>query len=189
MSVGLFFGLYRPLRLPTSTRSTLFATNKTGHCAISWPRRSRSEDNEMAKLEIAVQRAAKSRITEVDFGNLIFGAVFSDHMLVADYENNKWGEPCVLPYGPMSMTPAASALHHGQSIFEGFEAFRQNDGGVVLFRIADNMARMQRSAARLAMPELDTAAFIDGIAELVRLDRDWVPREEGSSLYIRPVYF
>src|SRR5262249_21888170 len=143
----------------------------------------------MAKLEIAVQRAAKSRITEVDFGNLIFGAVFSDHMLVADYANGKWDEPRVVPYGPMSMTPAASAFHHGQSIFEGFKAFRQNDGGVVLFRIADNMARMQRSAARLAMPELDTAAFIDGIVELVRLDRDWVPRAEGSSLYIRPVYF
>lgn len=143
----------------------------------------------MAKLEIAVQRVTKSRITEVDFGNLPFGAIFSDHMLLADYAKGKWDEPRIVPYGPMSMTPAASALHYGQAIFEGFKAFRQRDGGVVIFRIADNMARMQRSAARMAMPELDTQAFTDGIVELVRQDREWVPRTPDGALYIRPVYF
>ena len=143
----------------------------------------------MAKLEIAVQRVAKSRITEVDFGNLPFGTIFSDHMLVADYAKGEWDEPRVVPFGPMPLSPAASALHYGQSIFEGFKAFRLNDGNVALFRVADNLARMQRSAARLAMPELDAPAFIHGIVELVRQDREWVPRTEGSSLYIRPVYF
>jgi branched-chain amino acid aminotransferase len=143
----------------------------------------------VAKLDITVQRVAKSRVTEVDFANLPFGTIFSDHMLVADWKSGKWDEPRIVPFGPMPLSPAASALHYGQSIFEGFKAFRLKDGGVALFRVADNLARMQRSAQRLAMPELDTPAFIDGIIELVRQDREWVPQNEGSSLYIRPVYF
>ena len=110
-------------------------------------------------------------------------------MFIADYAAGKWSEPRIAPYGPISLSPAASALHYGQSIFEGFKAFRQHDGGIALFRVADNLARMQRSAQRLAMPELNAAAFLEGIVELVRIDSEWVPRTEGSSLYIRPLYF
>jgi branched-chain amino acid aminotransferase len=140
-------------------------------------------------MTISLERVKKSRVSEVAFSNLPFGTVFSDHMLVADYSSGQWAAPRIVPYGPMSIAPAASALHYGQSIFEGFKAFRQQDGGIAIFRIADNMIRMQRSAQRLAMPEFDASAFLDGIVELVRQDRDWVPKTEGSSLYIRPVYF
>jgi branched-chain amino acid aminotransferase len=147
------------------------------------------ESTPLANAAISVERIKKSRVSEVAFSNLPFGTVFSDHMLVADYSSGQWAAPRILPYGPISIAPAASALHYGQSIFEGFKAFRQQDGGIAIFRISDNLVRMQRSAQRLAMPEMNTAALLDGIVELVRLDRDWVPKIEGSSLYIRPVYF
>jgi branched-chain amino acid aminotransferase len=143
----------------------------------------------MTTQTISVQRVTKSRVSEVDFANLPFGTIFADHMLTADYSNGKWAEPQIVPYAPITISPAASALHYGQSIFEGFKAFRQQDGGVALFRVADNLARMQRSAQRLAMPPLNTDAFLEGIVELVRQDRDWVPKTAGSSLYIRPLYF
>jgi branched-chain amino acid aminotransferase len=143
----------------------------------------------MTNTTISIERVQKSRVSEVAFSNLPFGTVFSDHMLVADYSSGQWAAPRIVPYGPISIAPAASALHYGQSIFEGFKAFRQQDGGIAIFRIADNIVRMQRSAQRLAMPELNAAAFLDGIVELVRQDREWVPKTEGSSLYIRPVYF
>jgi branched-chain amino acid aminotransferase len=143
----------------------------------------------MTTQTISVQRVTKSRVSEIDFGNLPFGTIFADHMLTAEYSNGKWAEPQIVPYGPITISPAASALHYGQSIFEGFKAFRQQGGGVALFRVADNLARMQRSAQRLAMPPIDAPAFLEGIVELVRQDRDWVPKTAGSSLYIRPLYF
>jgi branched-chain amino acid aminotransferase len=87
------------------------------------------------------------------------------------------------------MAPSTSALHYGQSVFEGFKAHRTVDGGVALFRAKDNFARLQRSAARFAMPAVPEAPFLDGLVELVRLDREWVPRREGGALYIRPIYF
>src|SRR5215475_8009718 len=125
------------------------------------------------KAGIPVERVAKSRIPEVNFNHLPFGTIFSDHMLIADCDHGKWGEARIVPYGPMSCTPALSSLHYGQSIFEGQKAFRQKDDSVVLFRIKDNLARMQRSAERLAMPPLDEAIFLEGITELVRQDREW----------------
>ena len=118
---------------------------------------------------ISVERVHTSRVHSVDFDKLPFGSIFSDHMLIADYGNGQWSAPQIVPYGPMSLAPSASALHYGQSIFEGFKAFRQQDGGVALFRVRDNLARFNRSAKRLAMPPFSEPYFIDGIAELVRI--------------------
>jgi branched-chain amino acid aminotransferase len=138
---------------------------------------------------IAIQVTRSTRLTESVREQSAFGEAFSDHMLSAAYRDARWSTPEVLPFGPIPISPAASALHYGQSIFEGFKAHRTVDGGVALFRPRDNLARLNRTAARLAMPAVPASLFLDGITELVRLDRDWVPMRDGGALYIRPLYF
>jgi len=138
---------------------------------------------------IPVTRVSQSRLTEALRENSEFGTTFSDHMLVADWQAGAWQAPQIVPFGPIPFSPALTPFHYGQAIFEGFKAHRTANGGVALFRPHENHARMNRSAARLAMPEIPESLFLDGIAELVRADRDWVPHREGGSLYIRPVYF
>jgi branched-chain amino acid aminotransferase len=138
---------------------------------------------------IAIERVPQSRLTEGLRERSDFGATFSDHMLVADYDGSAWGAPRLVPYGPLEMPPSLSALHYGQSIFEGFKAFRWADGSVALFRPRANFERLNRSAARFAMPAVPESVFLDGVKALVGLDREWVPRREGGSLYIRPLYF
>jgi branched-chain amino acid aminotransferase len=138
---------------------------------------------------ISVTRVAKSRLTEELRENSPFGTNYSDHMFVVDYNKGEWNDARVVPYGPMSLAPSLTALHYGQSLFEGFKAHRTADGRVVVFRPIANHARMNRSAARLAMPEIPEALFKEGLLELLRTDREWVPHREGGSLYVRPVYF
>jgi branched-chain amino acid aminotransferase len=138
---------------------------------------------------ISVARVAKSRLTEELRENSPFGTNYSDHMFVADYRKGEWRDARVVPYGPMSLSPALTALHYGQSLFEGFKAHRMPGGGVAIFRPMENHLRLNRSAARLAMPEVPELLFRGGLLELIRTDRDWVPHREGGSLYIRPVYF
>ena len=138
---------------------------------------------------IPVSRVSKSRLTEALRENSEFGCTFSDHMFVADWEAGSWKPPQIVPFGPISFSPALTPFHYGQAIFEGFKAHRTANGGVALFRPRENIVRLNRSAARLAMPEVPEPLFLDGVVELVRLDRDWIPHREGGSLYIRPVYF
>jgi branched-chain amino acid aminotransferase len=140
-------------------------------------------------LSISVTRVEKSRLTEDLRENSPFGTNYSDHMFVADYSKGEWRDARVIPYGPMSLSPALTAFHYGQSLFEGFKAHRTPDGRVAIFRAMANHARLNRTAARLAMPELPELLFKEGLLELLRTDRDWVPHREGGSLYIRPVYF
>jgi branched-chain amino acid aminotransferase len=109
-------------------------------------------------------------------------------MFVADWEAGSWKPPQIVPFGPLSFSPALTPFHYGQAIFEGFKAHR-TPNGIALFRPRENFARLNRSAARLAMPELPESLFLEGVTELVRLDRDWVPHREGGALYVRPVYF
>ena len=118
-----------------------------------------------------------------------FGAVFSDHMLVADYANGKWGDPKIIPYGVQLLAAAPAVAHYGQGIFEGFKAFPRPNGGAVVFRPQANHARMARTCQRMAMPEVPASIFIDGTLALVALDRSWIPEKDGSALYIRPVLF
>jgi branched-chain amino acid aminotransferase len=136
-----------------------------------------------------ITRASASRLSEATTERAPFGTVFTDHILVADSDDGCWRAPEIVPYGPLPLPPAPSAFHYGQAVFEGFRAHRTVDGGIALFRPRDNHARLNRSAARLAMPAVPESLFLDGIAELVRLDRDWMPRREGGALYVRPVYF
>ena len=138
---------------------------------------------------IPVTRVSQSRLTEVLRENSEFGATFSDHMLVADWEAGSWKQPQIVPFGPISFSPALTPFHYGQAIFEGFKAHRTANRGLALFRPRENFARMNRSATRLAMPEIPESLFLEGVTELVRLDRDWVPHREGGSLYVRPTYF
>src|SRR5262249_39450291 len=138
---------------------------------------------------LSVTRTTESRLSDALRENAEFGCVFSDHMFVAEYNDGKWNDSRIVPYGPMSLPPSVSAFHYGQSIFEGFKAHRTADGGIALFRPRDNYARLNRSAARLAMPEVPEDLFLDGVKELVRLDREWTPHREGGALYVRPIYF
>lgn len=142
-----------------------------------------------AIASIPVTRSTTPRFSEELRDTAAFGAVFSDHVLVADYADGQWGEPAIVPYGPMHLPPAPGVAHYGQGIFEGFKAFPRPDGGAALFRPDANHARMNRSCQRMAMPEIPASIFIDGTAALVRVDRQWIPAKPGSALYIRPVMF
>src|SRR5258707_9245840 len=132
---------------------------------------------------IAITRVAQSRLTEALRENSEFGSTFSDHMLVADWEADSWKQPQIVPFGPISFSPALTPFHYGQAIFEGFKAHRTTNGGAALFRPRENFARLNRSAARLAMPEIPEPLFLDGVTQLVRLDRAWVPHREPPALY------
>ena len=138
---------------------------------------------------IPITRVPQSRLTEELRENSEFGSTFSDHMFVADGESGSWKQPQIVPFGPISVSPALTPFHYGQAIFEGFKAHRTPNGGVALFRPRENFARLNRSAVRIAMPEIPETLFIEGVTELVRLDRDWIPHREGGALYVRPVYF
>lgn len=122
-----------------------------------------------------------------DDSNLGFGTIFTDHMFNMDYSPEKgWHDPRIEPYGPMTMDPATMVLHYGQSIFEGLKAFRGEDGKIRLFRPKDNFARLNRSAKRMCIPEINPEPVIEALKELVRLEKDWIPSMPGTSLYIRP---
>lgn len=115
-----------------------------------------------------------------------FGRLFSDHMFLMEYRDGTWHNPRVVPYGPLQLDPAAMCLHYGQEIFEGMKVYLRADGKVLGFRSRDNFARMNRSAKRLVMPEFDVELAYEGLCELVKADRRWIPPKYGYALYIRP---
>jgi branched-chain amino acid aminotransferase len=137
---------------------------------------------------LRVTRVDRSRLTEAVRERSPFGSVFADHMLVAEYADGGWGEPEIRPYGPLPLPPSLSALHYGQSLFEGFKAYL-TPRGPAFFRMRDNFLRLNRSAARLCMPPVPEDVFLAGITALVQVDREWVPTSAGAALYIRPIYF
>ncbi|BDZ56065.1 branched-chain amino acid aminotransferase [Agromyces marinus] len=119
-----------------------------------------------------------------------FGNHFTDHMVDLCWsEKGGWHRPRVSPYGPIQLDPAAAVLHYAQEIFEGLKAYRHADGSIRTFRPFENAARMQRSARRMALPELPVDLFIDTLKQLVAVDADWVPSEPETSLYLRPFMF
>lgn len=138
---------------------------------------------------IKIKKTAKSRISEVDFNDLGFGKIISDHMLVSDYKDGEWNNPHIEPFGEISFTPTILALHYGQMVFEGMKAFRMKDGNVSIFRIEKHYERFMRSLERMCMPVMSLRLFEEGIVNLIKLDSDWVPGTEGSALYIRPFAF
>jgi len=138
---------------------------------------------------IPIQRTSKSRLSEIDFKNLEFGKYISDHMVVAEYKDKQWYAPVIRPYGEITMTPAMLALHYGQAVFEGMKAFRMKNGNISIFRIHRHHQRLNKSLERMCMPPISEALFINSLHALVELDQQWVPDDEGSALYIRPVVF
>ncbi len=137
----------------------------------------------------SIEKVKTSKIDQVDFDNLNFGSVFTDHMLVCDYKNGVWETPKIMPYQAISLEPSAKIFHYGQSIFEGMKAYKDGNGDVWMFRPMDNFKRFNISANRMAIPELPENFFIEGLRTLITLDKKWIPQKEGSSLYIRPFMF
>ncbi len=140
-------------------------------------------------LDIKITKTDNSRLAQTDFNNLPFGHVFADHMLVADYADGEWKNFEIVPYGNIALSPAISALHYGQSFFEGLKAYKHEDGQVSIFRPNKNAERFNKSAGRLCMPEMPEEMFVQSLIALVDADRYWVPAKADHSLYIRPFMF
>jgi branched-chain amino acid aminotransferase len=138
---------------------------------------------------IIVEKAAQSKIDQIDFDNLAFGSVFTDHMLVCDFKNGAWELPKIVPYQPISLDPSSKIFHYGQSIFEGMKAYKDKNEDIFLFRPLDNHKRFNISAKRLCIPEIPEDYFMEGLKTLLKLDEEFIPKNEGSSLYIRPFMF
>jgi len=142
-------------------------------------------------LEITIEKAKVSRISEFDPQNIGFGKLFTDHMFLCDYRDGNWENARIVPYGNLSMSPATSSIHYGQSIFEGMKAYAssENERDITTFRPLENAKRLNRSANRMAMPDFPEEDFMKALETLLDLDRNWVPRTEGGALYIRPYMF
>ena len=135
---------------------------------------------------IKVTQIEKSKISTIDFDNLSFGTVFSDHMMVCDYKNGQWQQAEIIPYEPFTLDPSASVFHYGQALFEGMKAYKGENDEVFLFRPDQNIKRFNKSSERMAIPEFPEDIFLEGLNQLLRLDADWIPQGEGQSLYVRP---
>ena len=136
--------------------------------------------------QLDITRAKTSRIDQVDFSNLEFGEQNSDHMMMCDYVDGQWQTPKIVPYGPMEIEPSAKVFHYGQAVFEGMKAFKDEEGQVWLFRPEQNFERINKSSQRLAIPEFPKDYFFDSLKTLLEIDKDWIKKGEGNSLYIRP---
>lgn len=138
---------------------------------------------------LQISKTTQSRLPEVDFENLAFGEIFTDHMYVCTYSNGKWQNPEILPYQNIPMSPAASALHYGQAVFEGMKAYKDEAETVWLFRPELNFDRINISSERLNIPVFPKKYFFEGLHNLLQLDADWIQPGIGNSLYIRPFVF
>lgn len=139
--------------------------------------------------DIKITKTQKSHLNEVDFDNLGFGEIFSDHMFSVDYEDGKFVNPRIEPYGKMEFDPAMCTLHYGQAVFEGMKAFLSKDGSINVFRPEKNLDRMNISNARMCIPQIDEDLFFDAMSTLLKLEKEWIPKKKGYSLYIRPFIF
>lgn len=142
-----------------------------------------------AAMDISITKAEQSKLQDLNLENLPFGKYFSDHMLEADYENGEWKNVEIKPYQPLLLSPSLAALHYGQAIFEGIKAYKTVDGESYIFRPHDNYQRFNISANRMQMPAVPEELFMEGMKQLVSLDRNWIPHKHDHSLYIRPFMF
>ncbi|GAA4060194.1 branched-chain amino acid aminotransferase [Flavobacterium cheonanense] len=137
-------------------------------------------------IEIDIVKASSSKIASVDFENLTFGNIFTDHMLICDFKDGAWQKPIITPYEPFLIDPSAKVFHYGQAIFEGMKAYKDENDDVWLFRPDENFKRFNKSAKRMAMPEVPENIFMEGLKTVVDLDREWVKKGLGNTLYLRP---
>ena len=133
-----------------------------------------------------ITKTIQSKIENTDFDNLSFGKCFSDHMFSISYKNNKWQNPEILPYGPLSLNPGTHVFHYGQAIFEGMKAYKNEQGETLLFRPHENIKRLNRSADRMCMPRIDDDIFMQGLRTILEIDKNRIPNSDSMSLYIRP---
>ena len=143
----------------------------------------------IAAMDISITKAERSKLQDLNLDNLPFGRFFTDHMLEADYENGEWKNVEIKPYQPLLINPSIAALHYGQAIFEGIKAYRDSSGNAYIFRPHDNYKRFNISAERMQMPTVPEDLFIEGMRQLIALDKNWIPGKEDHSLYIRPFMF
>ncbi len=138
---------------------------------------------------LKITKVENSAVSNIDFENIPFGKTFTDHMYVADYIDGEWTNMEIIPTQKLSIHPGNLAWHYGQSIFEGMKATRDADGTPLLFRPEQHIYRLNASARRMCMPEFPEEAFLEAVHTLVRLEKNWIPPQEGSALYIRPFMF
>lgn len=143
----------------------------------------------IAALDINVTKAERSKLNDIPFDNIPFGKYFTDHMLEADFENGEWKNIEIKPYQPLLISPSLAALHYGQAIFEGIKAYKNAKGEVSMFRALENFRRFNISAERMQMPAVPEEIFIEGMRQLINLDKSWIPDREDHALYIRPFMF
>lgn len=139
-----------------------------------------------SNFEIDIVNNNSSKIDSVDFNNLPFGSVFTDHLLECDYKDGAWQKPIIKPYAPFLIDPSAKVFHYGQAIYEGLKAYKDENEAVWLFRPEQNFKRFNNSAKRLAMPEIPENIFLDGMKTIIKIEKNWVKKGIGNSLYIRP---
>jgi branched-chain amino acid aminotransferase len=142
-----------------------------------------------AAVDISIIKAANSKLNDLNLENMPFGKFFTDHMLEADYENGEWKNVSIKPYQSLLLSPATASLHYGQAIFEGIKAYKDAADNAYIFRPHDNFRRFNISAERMQMPAVPAAIFIEGMRQLIALDKDWIPAKPDHSLYIRPFMF
>ncbi|MFY0608097.1 MAG: branched-chain amino acid aminotransferase [Cyclobacteriaceae bacterium] len=138
-------------------------------------------------MDIKITRTQSSKLQSADLEKPQFGSVYSDHMFIVDYKDGEWKDARIVPYGDLSISPANTTLHYASTIFEGLKANRSVDGDILVFRPESNARRLQLSADRMCMPRVPEEIFMNGLRELLMLDKDWVPNAEGTALYIRPL--
>ena len=143
----------------------------------------------LTKPLIQIIQATETRVNQVDFENLQFGRLFCDHMFEATFENGTWDAGNIKPFGPIQITPAMNALHYGQAIFEGMKAFYVDEHTINIFRPEEHHARFNRSCHRMCIPQTNYETFITALEELIKLDKNWVPKHAGTALYIRPTIY
>lgn len=138
-------------------------------------------------MEITITKTAHPKAKPTDESKLGFGKCFTDHMFLMDYTVGQgWHDPRIVPYGPISLDPSASVFHYGQEVFEGLKAYRTGDNEIRLFRPDENFKRLNRSNERLCIPSIDEEFCLEALKKLIEVEQDWVPAQEGTSLYIRP---
>ena len=138
-------------------------------------------------MEIKFEKAASLKAKPTDESALGFGKIFTDYMFVMEYETGKgWHNARITPFADLSLSPAAMCLHYGQEVFEGMKAYRRADGGIQLFRPRENFKRLNQSNQRLVIPQINEEDALQGLEELLKVEKDWVPHSKGASLYIRP---
>jgi branched-chain amino acid aminotransferase len=140
-------------------------------------------------FNLSITKVKTSRVSQVDFSKVNFGREYADHMFMADYRDGNWQQFSIEPYAPLTFLPGLAILHYGQSVFEGLKAYKDQNNDVLVFRPEMNFNRLNVSAERMCIPQIPEDIFFNGMNELLRIDKNWVPTLPGTSLYIRPYIF